>query len=174
MWLENDLLKLRALEPEDLDLLYKWENDTRLWKYGSTLNPYSRYVLRKYIDNSHQNIYEAGQLRLMIKEKSSGATVGTVDLYDFEPYHSRVGVGILVDSDYRGRGLALIALNLVMDYALRFLKLEQVYAYIPSMNISSLHLFRNAGFVETANLKKWNKVEGGFTDVFVYQFISRD
>ena len=26
MYLENDILRLRALEPEDLDILYKWEN----------------------------------------------------------------------------------------------------------------------------------------------------
>ena len=45
-WLENDTIRLRALEPEDLDLLYAWENDTSLWEFGSTLVPYSRYVDR--------------------------------------------------------------------------------------------------------------------------------
>lgn len=36
MWLENEHIRLRALEPEDLEILYQWENNTQLreiWKY---------------------------------------------------------------------------------------------------------------------------------------------
>jgi len=172
MLLENEFVRLRALEPEDLDLLYKWENDTQLWKYGSTLNPYSRFVLHKYLENSHLNIYEAGQLRLMIVDKSSDKTVGTIDIYDFDPYHNRAGVGILIDSEYRGKGLANNSLLLVLDYTINYLKLEQIYAFIPSKNLPSLNLFRKSGFIETANLKRWNKTIEGYTDVYVYQFIS--
>ena len=29
-------MKLRAIEPEDLDLLYQIENDQSLWKVGAT------------------------------------------------------------------------------------------------------------------------------------------
>ena len=35
-------IRLRAIEPEDLDLLYLIENDTRLWNVGTTNVPYSR------------------------------------------------------------------------------------------------------------------------------------
>ena len=33
------------------------------------------------------------------------ATVGMVDLYDFDPHHRRAGVGILVDPAYQRRGI---------------------------------------------------------------------
>ena len=35
--LENKTIQLRAIEPEDLEVLYKWENDTDVWKYGSEI-----------------------------------------------------------------------------------------------------------------------------------------
>ena len=35
--LENERVCLRALEPEDLELLYRWENDSELWEVGNTL-----------------------------------------------------------------------------------------------------------------------------------------
>ena len=40
---------LRAIEPEDLDLLYRIENDVKLWNVGITNVPYSRYALHDYV-----------------------------------------------------------------------------------------------------------------------------
>ena len=39
---------LRALEPEDLELLYHIENDDKLWNVGITNVPYSRFMLQEY------------------------------------------------------------------------------------------------------------------------------
>ena len=55
--LKNKELLLRAPEPEDLELLYKWENDTRLWEYGNANAPYSRFSFRQYLAESKQDIY---------------------------------------------------------------------------------------------------------------------
>lgn len=167
--LENSRICLRALEPEDLDCLYRWENDDSLWAFGSTLTPFSKFVLRQYIENSGQDLYEAKQLRLMIEDKASHTSVGTIDLYDFDPFHLRAGIGILIDSAYQKQGFAREALELLKNYAFRFFKLNQVYAFIPSMNIASQHLFRTSGFSEAGLLRKWNKASEGMEDVAVYQ-----
>jgi len=171
-WLENDVLKLRALEPEDLSCLYAWENDTRLWKYGNTLSPYSKFVLHQYLEQAHRDLYDSRQLRLMMVEKSTESVVGTLDLYDFEPFHNRAGIGILLDKAFQGKGFASQGLQLMKDYAFNFLHLHQLYAYIPAENLPSLRLFRRAGYVETGCLKQWNRTNEGWCDVFVYQLIS--
>ena len=46
--MKNKIL-LRAMEPEDLELLYQIENNPALWKVGVTNVPYSRYQLRDYL-----------------------------------------------------------------------------------------------------------------------------
>ena len=89
MLLSNDRVRLRALEPEDLELLYRWENDPELWEVGNTLAPYSRYILKEYIAGSDRSIYESRQLRFMIEECDTGTSVGIVDLFDFEPHPNR-------------------------------------------------------------------------------------
>ena len=43
--LKNDRITLRAMEPEDLEFIYRMENDTTLWSAGSTNVPYSRYKI---------------------------------------------------------------------------------------------------------------------------------
>lgn len=99
--LQNKTVCLRAPEPEDLELLYSWENNPEWWEIGNTLAPYSRYLLKEYIAESHRGIFDLKQLRLMIDLCSTGATVGMLDLYDFDPHHRRAGVGILVDPLYQ-------------------------------------------------------------------------
>ena len=103
MLLSNDRVRLRALEPEDLELLYRWENDPELWEVGNTLAPYSRYILKEYIAGSDRSIYESRQLRFMIEECDTGTSVGIVDLFDFEPHPNRAACGIMLDRRYQGR-----------------------------------------------------------------------
>jgi Acetyltransferases, including N-acetylases of ribosomal proteins len=167
--LENEIIRLRALEPEDLEFLYKWENDTSLWEYGNTLSPFSKYVLHQYLENATLDIYEAKQIRMIVEDKSSGLPAGTIDLYDFEPFHNRAGIGILIDEAYQGKSYATQALDLLKEYAFQFLKMDQIYAFIPASNVPSLRLFRKCGFQESGLLKKWNKISEGKADVFVYQ-----
>lgn len=171
-YLENEFIRLRALEPEDLDVLYKWENDTALWEYGSTMMPFSRYILRDYIEHASTDIYQQKQVRFMIVAKDTGEAMGTIDLFDFDPYHLRAAVGILVDTAFRGSGVAGQSLQLLAGYAFGFLHLRQLYVHVPVSNEVSLHLFRNAGFAETGRLKEWLKWGDAYNDVCVMQRIN--
>ena len=171
--LESDLLKLRALEPEDLDYLYKWENDTTLWRYGSSLAPYSRFSLRDYLADSRLDIFQSRQLRLMIVLKSENdLPVGTIDLYDFDPINGRAGVGILVDENYRKQGVGMEALKLIEVYVFHFLMLKQIYAYVPEQNKPSLMLFTNSGYKEAGKLISWIKNGDKYEDVYFMQLIA--
>jgi len=171
--LENETIRLRALEPEDLEILYKWENDTTLWEYGNTLTPFSRFVLRQYLENATLDIFEAKQIRMIVEDKATKRPAGTIDLYDFEPYHNRAGIGILIDDSFQQKSYATQALEMMKDYSFRFLKLGQIYAFIPTMNLPSIHLFRKCSFVESGLLKNWNKTTEGVEDVFIYQCFAK-
>jgi diamine N-acetyltransferase len=169
--LENNTILLRALEPEDLDALYTWENDSALWRYGATLTPYSKFALREYIVCSTQDLFQTHQLRLMIEEKATGLAIGTIDLYDFDPMNLRAGIGILLDAGSRMQGFGSQALLLMKEYAFRFLLLNQLYAYVPQSNAPSYRLFRKSGYKESGLLRSWIKTENGFTDAYFMQLI---
>ncbi|MDR3194871.1 MAG: GNAT family N-acetyltransferase [Tannerella sp.] len=170
--LESTTVLLRAMEPEDLDVLYKWENDTRLWRYGSSLTPYSRYALKTYLSDARLDIFHTRQLRLMIVLKAEEAAVGTIDLYDFDPVNGRAGVGILIDERYRRRGAGAEALNLIRTYAFRFLQLKQLYAFVPERNVPSMTLFRNCGYGISGKLTAWIRNELDFEDVYLMQTVA--
>jgi len=170
-FLENENILLRALEPEDLDILYEWENNTELWKYGSTLTPYSKFALRDYLTNSLQGIMHTRQLRLMAIDKKSNDVVGTIDLFDYDPIHQRACIGILVDTKFRRNGFGEEILNLTAGYAFNILHLNQLYAYIPTSNTNSYNLLCKCGYKQAGLLKSWNKTSEGFEDVNFMQLI---
>lgn len=173
MLLSNSHIRLRALEPEDLDLLYRWENTSTYWLYGATLAPYSRFALKKYITETQlSDIYESKQLRLMIESVENKNTIGIVDLYDFDVRNNRAGVGILIDEEYRNKGYATQALDLIKNYAFNFLGLYQLYAYVSVKNKYSLQLFENVGYSNAGILKNWILVNDIYEDVQILQLLN--
>jgi diamine N-acetyltransferase len=162
---------LRPLEPEDLDLLYVWENNTEIWELSNTRTPFSKYVLKEYLKNSVKDIYEVKQLRLIIENELHRA-VGAVDLFDFEPYHLRAGVGILINSIRdRGMGYAADALEALSEYAQNTLGMKQIYANIAEDNKNSISLFKKSGFIRTGIKKCWIKTTTGWKDELLFQKI---
>ena len=148
------MVTLRAIEPEDLDLLYRIENDPELWGVGVTNVPYSRYVLHDFVANSAGDIYTDKQVRLIIENEQHEA-VGIADLMNFSPQHLRAEVGIVVCRQQRGRGYALEALRSLQDYASRVIHLHQLYALVPASHQASVSLFERAGFNRASELADW-------------------
>jgi diamine N-acetyltransferase len=169
--LAHGQIRFRPLEPEDLEIIYQWENDPEIWQVSNTLTPFSRYILKQYIEESHRDIFDTKQLRMMI-EDSSGHPVGAIDLFDFDPFHQRAGIGILIHNKAdQGKGLASDALRLMALYATEVLGLHQLYANITVDNQASVHLFKKIGFECVGTKKDWIKTSGGWLDEELYQLI---
>ena len=168
--LENSNITLRALEPEDLDVLYRWENDPSIWHLSGTVVPYSRFLLKQYLENAQKDIFELKQLRLIIELNAEKRPVGAIDLFDFDPYHRRAGIGILIadDSD-RGKGYAREALDTLMKYSFYVLKLHQLWCNIASWNSKSMKLFTSAGFKVVGEKKEWLFNGKGFDGEWLLQ-----
>lgn len=147
-------IKLRALEPIDLDVIYEWENDSSIWMFSNTFTPFSRYTLKKYLLNSHKDIYSIKQMRLIIEIIESTKAIGCIDLFDFDPHNLRAGIGILIgEKNERKKGYASEALELLINYSFTTLNLHQLYCNILSDNEHSMDLFKKHNF-QIAGLKK--------------------
>ena len=171
--MEYKNIRLRALEPEDLELLYTWENNETFWVYSNTVSPFSRFTLKRYIENSHKNIYETGQLRLMIDHIEDKKTIGTIDLFEFDPFHKRAGIGILIaDETYRRKGFAAMSLKCLIQYCFKTLQLHQLYCNILANNTVSIELFKKHGFVEIGRKKDWIQTDNGYLDEYLFQLLN--
>lgn len=173
-FLKDEKVFLRSLEPEDLELLYTIENDPELWDKGTDTIPYSRYTLRQFIKETKNDLYVDRQLRLIVCLEETGESIGIIDLFYFEPHSLRAEIGITFLKSARGKGFALRAVNLLIDYAFGVLHLHSISAWVADDNERSCSLFTRAGFETTgAVLKDWLMTSEGYKDIIVYQRLKK-
>ena len=173
-YLTGKQIEMRAVEPEDLDALYRWENDSSLWIYGSTVSPFSRYLLKQYIESYTADITRDKQLRLIIMRKESRQVIGAIDCFDYDITNRKAAIGLLIDPDHKRQGFGRDALETFIEYAFRFLHLHQLYVHIPVCNTASIALFRTCGFHESTRLKDWIRLPQGYTDALIFQKFNRE
>ncbi len=170
--LKGEHIYLRALEPEDLEFIHTIENDEIFWQVSNTQTPFSRYILKQYLENSHKDIFEVKQLRLVISNYENEA-LGMIDLFDFDFKNSRAGVGILVkQSSDRNKGVGKEALKLLITYSFQHLNLHQLYCNIAEDNKASISLFSNQGFEKIGLKKDWNAINGSYQNEYLFQLIN--
>lgn len=241
MTLEGRRIRLRAVEPQDAEVLYAWENDPAVWAVSGTTEPFSREQIERFIDRQLQggDLFRTGQLRLMIETReaeekaSTGAsegacgetdgeadreacngacgeageeprgkacneadgepgertceeadgvtckreaapcrTIGTVDLFEYDPLHGRAGLGILIyDPRDRRLGYARDAVETLCEYARNRLRMHQLWCCIGEGNTASRMLFRELGFREVGTKRDWLWSPEGYQNEILLQKI---
>ncbi len=172
--MRSEHLQLRALEPNDIDILYQWENDTDIWHLSNTITPFSRFALEQYILNAGDDIFTAKQLRMMIDlhKEEPVKTIGCVDIFDFDPVNLRAGIGIMIIEPERGKGYAAESLDLILDYAFNLLRLHQLYSNVIVSNKASLELFKKKQFSVIGVKKEWLRSGNSWSDEYILQLIN--
>ena len=169
--LKSGKIELRAIEPEDVDLLFLWENDPKNWRVSETKAPFSRHVLMEFA-KSPQDIHMYKQIRFMIC--TEGKAIGTIDLFDYDPVNRSVGVGILIQDDAdKGKGFATEALNIISDYGKDILNLKNIFASMHASNAISVKLFEKCGYQLVGTKKKNLFSQGEWEDELIYQLIMK-
>lgn len=173
MFTQNENIIIRAAEPIDAELIYKWENDQEIWRVSETYMPYSLYQIEQFLLNNN-DLFSIRQIRFIIEKKDDNTNIGCIDLYDFDPIHMRAGIGILLQKDYRKQGYAHEALELILDYCFNTLMLKQVYCLIDELNADSINLFKKIGFIQCGLRKEWIRTTNGFIDELEFQYINKN
>ncbi|MEI6435343.1 MAG: GNAT family N-acetyltransferase [Bacteroidota bacterium] len=170
-------LRLRALEPEDIDFLFDMENDTSIWQVSNTNAPFSRFQLEQYVLNAPNDIYTNRQLRLMIDfidPANKKQTVGAIDLFDFDPLHKRAGIGILIIKPFREKEIAQQAMEILIRYAFTNLGLHQLFCNISMDNEPSVRLFEKLGFKRCSVKKEWLRDGANWKDEWMFQLLCHE
>ncbi|MCT4580084.1 MAG: GNAT family N-acetyltransferase [Flavobacteriales bacterium] len=171
--LSNNRITLRTLEPTDLDCLLKWENDADHWRVSNTFVPFSRKLMEEYI-YSAQDLFATKQIRFIIEDNASKKQLGSIDLFDFDPFHLRAGVGVLIDKKYRNKGVGKDALELLKEYCFKHLNLNQIYCSIAASNEASIQLFEQGGFIQGGVKKQWLNQGGFWEDELFFQCLTKN
>lgn len=165
-------VRLRAPEPEDLDLLYTIENDPTLWDVTDNPQPLSRYALRQYIAHAPQTLEACGEMRLVIERTDRNVAIGLLDLVGYNHADRRAEVCIALRRNQRGQGYGIAALRAVEAYALQWLHLRMLYAQVAAeRNKAAKALFAKAGYDAAATLPQWHRYGDTYENITIFQKI---
>lgn len=172
MFISDGKISIRVAEPEDAPQIYRWENDRSLWRVSETNIPTSLFQIEQFL-LGNSDLVSNRQQRLMVLLKDVAHPIGNIDLFDYDPINNHIGIGVLIESECRGKGYATAALQLCLDYLFNNLMVHQVHCIIDVANKESHRLFQKLGFTEGGRRKDWIKTPEGYLDVVFYQKINR-
>ncbi|HEX8870895.1 MAG TPA: GNAT family N-acetyltransferase, partial [Lentzea sp.] len=116
--LTGDLVRLRPLEPEDADALYRWHNDENVMRWLQSYFHESLAGLRKRLADRQENSYE--KVTFCVETLEDRKTIGIVALRDADPVNARGTVDIYIgEQEYWGGGYGTDALRTLCRYGFR-------------------------------------------------------
>lgn len=163
MCIQETSLKLRAMEPEDVDFVLECESDPESARWSDYRAPFSRNQLLTYALTYDADPFRSEQIRLIVSNLDS-LQIGIVDLYEISEKDSRAFIGITLHPSQRQKGLALPVIEAVLDYAIHYMGLRTLAAKVSTENSIALHIFEKAGFRKIALLPSWHRLGRDFHD----------
>lgn len=167
MILKGKLVKLRAVEREDMKFLCKMINDSNIsaMTIGSCF-PVSMEAQNRWYDNF---LDKQNELRYII-ESVDGYNIGMIVLseIDWKSRIAEIGIKSISDIKVRKKGDVLEAVKLVLLYAFQEMNLNMVVGNILENNVFSRKLAIDSGFVEEATLRNRIYRHGEYQNIVCY------
>ncbi|MCH7488365.1 MAG: GNAT family N-acetyltransferase [Chloroflexi bacterium] len=176
MMLEGNLVRLRALEPSDLERVYSWINDREVTRYIAARYPMSRADEERWLRGSSPNSFGGGvQLAIEVKngEVQNGGTnevahIGNIDLVEVRPEDRKAGLGVMIgDKDYWSNGYGTDAVVTILRFAFHEMNLNRVWLHAFDFNERAQACYRKCGFQEEGRLREHYYTEGQYCDSVV-------
>ncbi len=172
----GDKILLRALEMQDLDDIMKHWNTYETRRFLNSAIPHSRTSEKEWLEKATKsNPWTDGELILAIEDKTTGAFLGTVSLFDISRQHRRAEFGIAIhDPENLGRGYGTDATTVMLWVAFHVLGLNSVYLYTLLNNKRAQRAYEKAGFQRGGIFRRAMFSEGAYTDVVMMDIIRDD
>ncbi len=164
--LDGKLVRLRALEPTDLERVYAWINDREVTRYLTARYPISRSDELRWLERGSTNNSTVG-VRLAIDTRD-GVHIGTINVHRVAPEDRNAGLGILIgEKQYWSNGYGADAIVTLLHFAFDEMNLNRVWLHTFEFNDRGYACYRKCGFQEEGRLREHYYGEGGYWDSIV-------
>ncbi len=172
--LETDRLILRKLTMHDAEDIYAYSKDPEvarhvLWDAHRSIGEsraYLRYMIRRY------RMTEPASWGIELKE--TGAIIGTIGFMWIQDDNRAAEVGYSLARPQWGRGIMTEALEAVIEYGFRTLKLNRIEAIHELTNPASGAVMRKCGMVHEGTMREKLFNKGKYVDVDLYAILRKD
>ncbi len=171
--LKTERLILRPLQLTDLDDLFEYAQDPAVFQPGMW-QPYGSYESAKRHLETVLSHYFDGLLWWALEHKADGKMIGRCELSHVDRDDKHAEIGYALNSNYWRQGLMTEAMNRIINYALKEMKLNRIQAYVLIDNTRSYKLLEKMGFEREGHLREFSQVKGYPEDVYIYGLLKSD
>jgi RimJ/RimL family protein N-acetyltransferase len=171
--IRGELTNLRAIEPEDSELLAAWFNDPELMRCWGVSEPSeSRSSVRHRIERWLEEESIWGRPAAFIIERLEGEAIGLIVLSNYQPVDANVDLSILIgDSNLWSRGFGSDALNAVVEAAFEAWNLHRLTVRVEAFNQQAQKFFERCEFVQEGSMKEARFMDGSYHDILIYGLV---
>jgi RimJ/RimL family protein N-acetyltransferase len=165
---------LRAPRTADADALFAVFSDPAVMRYWSRPPMTERAEAEAQLARWDAGFASRGGISWAITLGEADEALGSCSLFRIDPDHRRAEIGYVLRADHWGRGLALEAASLLLDWAFGPLDLHRVEADVDPRNAASLRLLHRLGFASEGLLRERYFVAGEITDTRMLGLLARE
>ena len=128
----GDRVVLRPVMPSDLPFLYEIANSDKnafRWRFRGALPSMEQF---------EADVNQASYQHLVALDKESGALVGYVSAYAYDPSNAVCSVAVLMAESAVGQRLGREAMELFITHLFRASPLRKIYAEVPGMTFDGV------------------------------------
>ncbi len=164
---------LRAFEPADADVVWRWQQDPAVVRWLETGLPESLHRFRSRFEAISHNSYE--RLELAIETIEGQELVGLVALRGAKPEIGDAELAVYIgESGHWGRGLATDAVRTICRYGFETMRLHKVWLTVYPENESARRVYAKVGFVEEGRLREGYRSGGTWHDKIVMGLLAHE
>lgn len=171
--LETERLFLRRVAKEDVNEIFKLRSDTETMKYIPRPLVKTKEDALEHINLIDSKIESNEGINWAITLKGNPKLIGIIGHYRIKPEHFRAEIGYMLLPEFHGKGIISEAINEVVNYGFRIMKLHSIEAIIDPDNFASEKVLLKNGFVKEAHLKENEYYEGRFLDTVIYSILNK-
>ena len=161
-------VRLRAIEPEDWETFYAWNQDTEAARGMYLMQfPQSKTAVREWAANMATRPPEHDRFFFVI-ENLDGEIAGSISTHECDPRHGTFGYGLGVRREYYRKGYASEAILLLLRHFFHERRYQKVTAHVFSFNEPSLRLHERLGFQQEGRLRRMFLVDGAWVDDVIF------
>jgi ribosomal-protein-alanine N-acetyltransferase len=172
--LETERFQLRRVANEDVNEIFALRSNAETMKYIPRPLVKTKQEALDHIAMIDEKIENNEGINWAITSKNDSKLMGLIGLYRIKPEHFRAEIGYMLLPEYHGKGIIPEAINEIVNYGFKQMKLHSIEAIIDPKNITSEIVLQKTGFVKEAHLKENEYYEGRFLDTVIYSILNKD
>jgi ribosomal-protein-alanine N-acetyltransferase len=170
--LNTERLILRAVTLNDAEDIYKMRTDKEVMKYVDRPLPKAISETEQWIQMINDEWIKNNLILWVINLKGSEHLIGTIGYWEMDKEHHRSEIGYTLTTAYQGKGIMNEALQVVINYGFKSIKLHSIEANVNPDNQPSIKLLEKNGFVREGYYKENYYYNGKFLDSAIYSLLT--